>query len=73
MSNKSKGLAALFAFFLGGFGVHRFYLDKPGTGIIMAILTLTFVGAIFSGIWALVDLIVILTGNFKDGKGLKVQ
>jgi len=73
MSNKSKGLAALFAFFLGGFGVHRFYLDKPGTGIIMAILTLTFVGAIVSGIWALVDLIVILTGNFKDGKGLKVQ
>jgi len=31
---KSKTLAYIFWFFLGGFSIHRFYLGKIGTGIL---------------------------------------
>jgi TM2 domain-containing membrane protein YozV len=31
---KSKGLAFVFWFFLGGFSIHRFYLGKIGSGIV---------------------------------------
>lgn len=66
LSDKSRTAALLLALFLGGFGAHRFYAGKPGTAIIMLILTLTVVGAIVSGIWAFVDFIMILAGGFKD-------
>ncbi len=41
-SGKSRGVAALFAFFLGGFGVHYFYVGKIGAGILFLIGTLIF-------------------------------
>ncbi|PTM56505.1 TM2 domain-containing protein [Desmospora activa] len=37
---KSTGAAYLLWFFLGGFGVHRFYIDRVGTGVIMLTLEL---------------------------------
>ena len=52
--------AFLLAFFIGPFGIHRFYVGKIGTAILM-IVTL---GGL--GIWVLVDFIMILMGNFKD-------
>jgi TM2 domain-containing membrane protein YozV len=52
---------------LGGFGVHRFYVGKIGTGILML---LTFGGL---GIWVLVDLIVIICGEFTDKDGNKIR
>jgi TM2 domain-containing membrane protein YozV len=58
--------ALLLCFFLGVFGAHRFYAGKIGTGI----LELITVGGL--GIWWLVDMILILTGSFKDGDGLKI-
>lgn len=53
----------LLCFFLGAFGVHSFYTKKTGIGIAQL---LTLGGC---GIWALVDLIMIITESFKDGQG----
>jgi len=65
-SDKSRAAGAALAFFLGCFGAHRFYVGKTGTAIVMLLLTLSIVGALFSGIWAFVDFILILAGSFKD-------
>ncbi|TVZ41691.1 TM2 domain-containing protein [Alteromonadaceae bacterium 2753L.S.0a.02] len=62
-SSKSLIVAALLAFFLGCFGIHRFYVGKWLTGILQ-ILTL---GGL--GIWALIDFVLIVVGEFKDSEG----
>ena len=62
-SNRSYIVTLLLCFFLGCFGLHRFYAGKPITGLLMLI---TFG---FFGIWALLDFLVIAFGQFKDGKG----
>ena len=62
-SNKSKTVALLLCIFLGGLGVHRFYVGNIGTGIVW-LLT----GGVF-GIGWIVDSIQIALGNFKDKSG----
>ena len=66
-SEKSFIATWLFAWFLGFFGVDRFYLGKIGTGL-AKLLTL---GGL--GIWVLVDLIITLTQNATDAQGRKVR
>jgi TM2 domain-containing membrane protein YozV len=60
VSTRSRLAALLLCLFLGGLGVHRFYVGKIGTGIAM-IFTL---GGL--GIWVLIDLIMIIVGGFTD-------
>ena len=64
---KSKTTAALLCFFLGGFGVHRFYTGKIGTGVIQFLTLGGFV------IWAIIDFVMILTGSFLDANGKKLK
>ena len=63
VGQKSWVAALLLCFFLGGFGAHRFYTGKVGTGILQ-LLTLGGVG-----VWALIDFIRIIVGSFKDKQG----
>lgn len=58
--------AFLLCFIFGVFGAHRFYVGKTGTAILM-IFTL---GGL--GIWAAIDLIMIIVGAFKDKDGQKI-
>jgi TM2 domain-containing membrane protein YozV len=65
-SPRSRLVALLFCVWLGVFGVHRFYVGKIGTGILM-LLT---IGGL--GIWWLIDLILIAVGSFRDKEGRRV-
>ncbi len=60
---KSQLVALLLVIFVGVLGIHRFYLGYPIAGIIQ-LLTL---GGF--GIWALIDLIMIITGDLKPKDG----
>ncbi len=62
-SNKSGVVCLLLAIFLGGLGIHRFYVGKILTGILMLIT-----GGGF-GIWWLIDIIIIAMGKFTDCGG----
>ncbi len=68
-NSKSLVVALLLCFFLGFLGVHRFYLGRIGTGIIMLVLSLSGMGFFISGIWILIDLILIATGKLKPADG----
>lgn len=67
LSKKSFMATLLFCLFLGTLGIHRFYVGKIGTGLLMLIT-----GGGF-GIWFLIDFILIVVGEFKDKKGLPIR
>ncbi len=66
-SDKKILPAFLLCFFLGWLGVHRFYVGKQGTAVLMF---LTFGG--FGIVW-LLDFINILIGSFTDKQGNKLK
>jgi TM2 domain-containing membrane protein YozV len=45
---KSRGLAILLALFLGGIGIHKFYLGSPGWGILYMLFFWTFIPALIA-------------------------
>ncbi len=65
-SEKDWLTALLLCFFLGGFGVHSFYAGKTLYGVLQLI---TLGGC---GIWALIDFIMIICGNYTDGQGRRI-
>ena len=56
----------LLTFFVGVLGVHRFYVGKIGTGVLMLIT----LGGL--GVWFLVDLLLVVTGQFTNKDGQKI-
>ncbi|MBO4954657.1 MAG: TM2 domain-containing protein [Clostridia bacterium] len=64
---KSRLVAGLLGIFLGGWGVHNFYLGNIGKAIAQIVLTFCFgIGAI----WGLIEGIMILVGSINtDAQG----
>ena len=69
MENSPKSYVAtvLLCFFLGTLGVHRFYVGKIGTGILMLITA----GGL--GIWQIIDFVVAVVGHFRDKQGRYIK
>jgi len=60
---KSWAVALLLCIFFGALGLHRFYVGKIVTGIVLLITLGGF------GIWWIIDLIRIAIGSFDDDEG----
>lgn len=81
-AQKSKIVAGLLGLFLGGLGVHNFYLGYTGKAVAQLLLTLIgwiiLIGPIISGIWALIESVLILCSSYgsnwhRDGHGQELQ
>ena len=69
-TSEKSGLACLLFLLLlqpFGWGLHRFYVGKVGTGILF-LLTM---GGL--GLWWLIDLIILIAGAFTDADGATVK
>lgn len=68
--SKSKVAAGLLAIFLGGLGVHKFYLGYTTQGIILLLVTilgaLLLVGPIVTGVISLIEGIIYLTKSDEE-------
>jgi TM2 domain-containing membrane protein YozV/ribosomal protein L40E len=69
-NGKSKLVAALLALFLGGFGVHKFYLGRTGWGVAYLLFCWTFIPTVVGFIEGIL-LLVMSDSEFsqKYGKG----
>ena len=81
-AQKSKIVAGLLGLFLGGLGVHNFYLGYTGKAVAQLLLTLIgwiiLIGPIISGIWALIESVLILCSSYgsnwhREGRGQELQ
>ena len=71
---KSRLAAGLLGIFLGGLGIHRFYLGYTTLGIVQLLVTLFTFG--FAAIWGFVEGIMILAGaqSFRtDARGVPLR
>lgn len=76
-NNKSKMMAGLLAFFLGGAGVHRFYLGYKQIGFIqlgifVAALILYAPVIWICWIWAIMDIYNIFAGKLPNSNGTEL-
>ena len=85
-SSRSKVNAAVLAWFFGWLGIHRLYIGRLRTGILLLVMgTIDLVGlfifgwipffvalTIVLGLWSIVDFINIIRGTMTDGDGQPV-
>jgi TM2 domain-containing membrane protein YozV len=73
VNNKSRLAAGLLGIFVGGFGVHRFYLGYTGIGIAQIVVTFCTCG--FGHFWGFIEGILIVAGvaitTDADGRPLR--
>jgi TM2 domain-containing membrane protein YozV len=77
-SGKSKIAAALLALFLGGLGVHKFYLGYSGAGIVMLLVCLLGIALLgipsaIVGLIAFIEAIIYLTKSDADFEEVYVR
>ena len=67
-AHDKKIIAGLLAIFLGGLGIHKFYLGNTAAGVITLLVTLLTcgIGAAIMGIIALIEGILYLTKSDED-------
>jgi len=79
---KSKLVAGLLGLFLGGLGIHRFYLGFTKVAVIQLVLTLVVsiftvgFGLFFVGLWGFIEGIMILAGSAhfqRDAHGIPLR
>ncbi|WP_456785795.1 TM2 domain-containing protein [Cellulomonas sp. P5_C5] len=83
LSDKSKAVAGLLQIFLGSVGAGRWYTGHTGiasaqlallaVGIGTAWLLIGFLFIAAAGAWSFIDGIVLLAGNSRDARGLKLR
>jgi TM2 domain-containing membrane protein YozV len=66
-SDKNGIVCLLLCIFVGYLGIHRFFVGKMGTGILMIVTIGGF------GLWTLIDLIMIVCGKFTDSEGTAIK
>jgi len=75
---KSKLAAGLLGIFLGGLGIHNFYLGFTGKAVAQLLIGLLgsclIIGPFVSSVWGLIEGIMILCGKIKvDAKGVPLK
>jgi TM2 domain-containing membrane protein YozV len=75
---KSKLVAGLLAIFVGGLGIHNFYLGYTNRGLIQLLLStvgsLVLIGPVIAGIWGFIEGIQILIGEINvDANGTSLK
>ena len=84
VSPKSRLAVVLLAWFLGTFGLHRFYIGKIGNGILILVLGVLgwattwmlgfgYIFLTIAGIWVFIDFIVALIGSMIDSEGRPIK
>ena len=69
ISGKDWLVCLILLVFAGMLGIHKFYVGRTSGGVVMLVLTLTVIGAIASFVLWIIDLIQLVSGNFKDSEG----
>ena len=65
-SEKDWLITLILSILVGGFGIDRFYTGS----VLLGVLKLVTLGGL--GLWWLIDLIMLVTGNYKDGGGNRI-
>ena len=63
VSEKKRSVALLLCVLYGWLGLHRFYVGKAGTALLMMLTIGGF------GIWYIIDLVWLVSGTFEDSEG----